>query len=146
MTENSKPKSAVSVLMSKVDNIKNDSALLRQRVDNLEKVVSEVKEYIKDQFLELYSQLEAARETMDEISSFIESLNEEEDETPGDLLEDDDFGLEQELEGENEVLSLELDSPESDDLLGEDGYPEDHTADEHYYIPSDNDQEEADVS
>lgn len=96
-----RPKNAVQLLLSRVDNMRNDMAMLRNRVENLEKSLPNLKDYIKEQMIELYSQIEAARETMDEITSFFEEMNREEEE------EDEherDFIIEQELERFDETV------------------------------------------
>lgn len=106
--EKTKQKSPVQILISKVDNLRNEISMLRHRVEEVEKATVSIKDYVKDQLVELYSQIEAARETMDEITEFFEDMNkEEEDEDEHER----DFIIEQELE--------------QTDLLGEDGYPED---------------------
>lgn len=117
-TKEQKPKSPVQILISRVDNMRNDFALLRNRVENVEKSVVSLKDYIKDQFIELYSQIESARESMDEITAFFEEMNREEEES--DDVTDREMDLE-EVDGDEGIYDEELNDestlPSDDDGL-----------------------------
>lgn len=103
-----RPKNAVQLLLSRVDNMRNDMAMIRNRVENLEKSLPALKDYIKDQMIELYSQIEAARETMDEITSFFEEMNREEEEEESEDMTDTEMDSEEINGDETEVTELEL--------------------------------------
>lgn len=80
--ENSSAQSPAQKLFSALSDTRNTVSTLEDRVRNLEAGLSELRGYISSQFVELYSQMEAAREMLEETTSFVEEMK---------RIENDDF-------------------------------------------------------